>query len=97
MAGDSAAVLNEEEYIESCLQSLIDQSLPANEHTIFVLDGGSGCNKGDRSGDMRWTRSKPTSIDSSLTIQIDCATCTKSGIATTPGERHTRSRIQRSH
>ena len=34
-------VLNEEEYIESCLQSLIDQSLPANQHTIFVLDGGS--------------------------------------------------------
>ena len=34
-------VLNEEEYIESCLRSLIDQSLPANEHTIFVLDGGS--------------------------------------------------------
>ena len=34
-------VLNEEEYIESCLQSLINQSLPANEHTIFVLDGGS--------------------------------------------------------
>ncbi|CAI8342303.1 MAG: Putative mycofactocin biosynthesis glycosyltransferase MftF [Candidatus Poseidoniaceae archaeon] len=34
-------VLNEEEYIESCLQSLIDQSLPANEHTILVLDGGS--------------------------------------------------------
>ncbi len=34
-------VLNEEDYIESCLQSLIDQSLPANEHTILVLDGGS--------------------------------------------------------
>ena len=34
-------VLNEEDDIESCLQSLIDQSLPANEHTIFVLDGGS--------------------------------------------------------
>ena len=34
-------VLNEEAYIESCLRSLIHQSLPSNEHTIVVLDGGS--------------------------------------------------------
>ena len=34
-------VLNEEAYIETCLRSLIEQSLPSNEHTIFVLDGGS--------------------------------------------------------
>ena len=34
-------VLNEEEHIEACLRSLIQQTLPANEHVIFVLDGGS--------------------------------------------------------
>ena len=34
-------VLNEEDYIEACLQSLIGQSLPSHQHTIFVLDGGS--------------------------------------------------------
>ena len=34
-------VLNEEEHIETCLRSLIQQSLPAREHVIFVLDGGS--------------------------------------------------------
>ena len=34
-------VLNEEEHIEACLNSLIHQSLPAEEHIIIVLDGGS--------------------------------------------------------
>ena len=34
-------VLNEEAHIEACLQSLLCQSLPANEHIIMVLDGGS--------------------------------------------------------
>ena len=34
-------VLNEENYIEACLQSLIQQSLPAEQHMILVLDGGS--------------------------------------------------------
>lgn len=34
-------VLNEQDHIESCLRSLINQSLPPKEHTIFVLDGGS--------------------------------------------------------
>lgn len=34
-------VLNEEEHIEACLRSLIQQTLPASEHVIFVLDGGS--------------------------------------------------------
>jgi len=34
-------VLNEEEHIRSCLQSLLNQSLPSSEHMIFVLDGGS--------------------------------------------------------
>ena len=34
-------VLNEEEHIEACLHSLINQSLPANEHIVVVLDGGS--------------------------------------------------------
>ncbi|MDP6866650.1 MAG: glycosyltransferase, partial [Candidatus Poseidoniaceae archaeon] len=34
-------VLNEEAHIEACLQSLLQQSLPAEEHIIIVLDGGS--------------------------------------------------------
>ena len=34
-------VLNEEDHIEACLQSLLQQSLPAEEHIIMVLDGGS--------------------------------------------------------
>jgi len=34
-------VLNEEEHIEACLQSLLQQTLPAEEHIIIVLDGGS--------------------------------------------------------
>ena len=34
-------VLNEEEHIEACLNSLLHQSLPANEHMILVMDGGS--------------------------------------------------------
>ncbi|MGB1365218.1 MAG: glycosyltransferase [Candidatus Poseidoniaceae archaeon] len=34
-------VLNEEDHIEACLRSLIQQSLPSDEHIIFVLDGGS--------------------------------------------------------
>ncbi|MAR46768.1 MAG: hypothetical protein CMA41_03070 [Euryarchaeota archaeon] len=34
-------VLNEEDHIEACLQSLLQQSLPAEEHIIIVLDGGS--------------------------------------------------------
>lgn len=35
-------VLNEEAHIEACLRSLLDQSLPSNEHIILVFDGGSG-------------------------------------------------------
>ena len=34
-------VLNEEAHIEACLRSLIQQTLPSDEHIIFVLDGGS--------------------------------------------------------
>lgn len=34
-------VLNEESHIRSCLQSLLQQTLPHNEHIIIVLDGGS--------------------------------------------------------
>jgi len=34
-------VLNEEKYIEACLESLIQQSLPAEQHMVLVLDGGS--------------------------------------------------------
>ncbi|OUV38422.1 MAG: hypothetical protein CMA18_002965 [Methanobacteriota archaeon] len=34
-------VLNEEGHIEACLQSLLRQSIPPNEHMIVVLDGGS--------------------------------------------------------
>ena len=34
-------VLNEEAHVEACLHSLLHQSLPANEHIIIVMDGGS--------------------------------------------------------
>ena len=34
-------VLNEERFIERCLKSLLNQSLPASQHMILVLDGGS--------------------------------------------------------
>ena len=34
-------VLNEEAHIEACVNSLLHQSLPANEHIIIVMDGGS--------------------------------------------------------
>ena len=34
-------VLNEENHIEACLNSLLHQSLPADEHMILVMDGGS--------------------------------------------------------
>ena len=34
-------VLNEEPYIYACIESLLHQSLPAHEHIIVVLDGGS--------------------------------------------------------
>ena len=34
-------VLNEEAHIEACLSSLLHQSLPADEHMIVVMDGGS--------------------------------------------------------
>ena len=34
-------VLNEEVHIEACLQSLLCQSIPSDEHMIVVLDGGS--------------------------------------------------------
>ena len=34
-------VLNEEAHIEACLRSLLDQSLPSDEHMVMVFDGGS--------------------------------------------------------
>ncbi len=34
-------VLNEVRFIERCLKSLLNQSLPASQHMILVLDGGS--------------------------------------------------------
>ena len=34
-------VLNEERFIERCLKSLLNQTLPASQHMILVLDGGS--------------------------------------------------------
>lgn len=34
-------VLNEAEYIDACLDSLIGQTYPAHLHTILVMDGGS--------------------------------------------------------
>ena len=34
-------VLNEEGHIGACLQSLLCQSIPSDEHMIVVLDGGS--------------------------------------------------------
>ena len=33
-------VLNEERFIERCLKSLPNQTLPASQHMILVLDGG---------------------------------------------------------
>ena len=45
MAGPTIAtvipVLNEEGHIGKCLESLIAQDHPANDHIILVLDGGS--------------------------------------------------------
>lgn len=34
-------ILNESKYIESCLESLISQTLDSSQHMILVLDGGS--------------------------------------------------------
>ena len=34
-------VLNEIKYIDDCLNSLIGQTYPANQHTVLVMDGGS--------------------------------------------------------
>ena len=34
-------VLNEENFIGACIDSLMNQSLPSNQHIIMVLDGGS--------------------------------------------------------
>ena len=34
-------VLNEEPHINACIESLLHQTLPAHEHIIVVLDGGS--------------------------------------------------------
>ncbi|HJL97559.1 MAG TPA: glycosyltransferase, partial [Candidatus Poseidoniaceae archaeon] len=34
-------VFNEASYIGECLDSLIAQTLPADQHIILVLDGGS--------------------------------------------------------
>lgn len=34
-------VLNEASYIEACLKSLIEQSLPPEQHMVLVFDGGS--------------------------------------------------------
>ena len=41
LVGNGSPVLNEENHIEACLNSLLHQSLPANEHMILVMDGGS--------------------------------------------------------
>ena len=34
-------VINEENFIGACIDSLVNQSLPSNQHIILVLDGGS--------------------------------------------------------
>ena len=40
-------VLNESEYIGACLDSLIEQTLPPEQHMVLVLDGGSSDSTGD--------------------------------------------------
>ena len=34
-------VFNEENFIESCLRSLLDQTIPHGDHMVLILDGGS--------------------------------------------------------
>lgn len=34
-------VLNEVKYIDECINSLIEQTYPADQHTVLVIDGGS--------------------------------------------------------
>ncbi len=59
-------VLNEEGHIEACLQSLLRQSIPSNEHMIVVLDGGST----DRTKDLVQSIQDGVKLDEQPLIQL---------------------------
>ena len=59
-------VLNEEAHIEACLQSLVRQSIPSNEHMIVVLDGGST----DRTKDLVQSIQDGVKLDEQPLIQL---------------------------
>ena len=59
-------VLNEEGHIEACLQSLLRQSIPPNEHMIVVLDGGST----DRTKDLVQSIQDGVKLDEQPLIQL---------------------------
>ena len=59
-------VLNEEGHIEACLQSLLRQSIPPNEHMILVLDGGST----DRTKDLVQSIQDGVKLDEQPLIQL---------------------------
>ena len=59
-------VLNEEGHIEACLQSLLRQSIPSNEHIIVVLDGGST----DRTKDLVQSIQDGVKLDEQPLIQL---------------------------
>lgn len=59
-------VLNEEGHIEACLQSLLRQSIPSDEHIIVVLDGGST----DRTKDIVQTILDGLDLDEQPLIQL---------------------------
>lgn len=59
-------VLNEGGHIEACLQSLLRQSIPSNEHMIVVLDGGST----DRTKDLVQSIQDGVKLDEQPLIQL---------------------------